>query len=219
MLKQILWESGGAIVALISGIYFYRKLNAFYRIMFLELLLCLLLYSLSHLVTSYQRNHNVPENNHWVFNINTASETVVLLFAAYSFFSTKPFKLTIVFTICAFIAIFSLLLIYNGPLQFNVTGYSIESFIIIITFSTVIFVCTRNGFATKCEVWASAGLVLFFAGNLPYFSAFNFLTSNYFRVSESMYLFFTLTLQHVRFLLLAIGFYFSYRTLHLQSKF
>jgi hypothetical protein len=209
MLLEKIIESFGTVIAACIGIVCYRKMNVFYRILFIQLISWLILYVLSYVVTGYQKNRNLPENNQWVFNIQILCETTLLLFAANSYFEKQFAKRLIMLCWILFLFFFAGQIAYNGFYDLSVTSLTLESILMIIIYTLILFRCFYETFAVEIrspEVWASIGLILYFGCNLPYFSLFNYLNNHYLNMSETLHRYITDGFSNIRYILLAIGF-------------
>jgi len=209
MLSEIIIESFGLVVATFVGIFYYRLVNGFYRLLFIQLISWLFLYVLSYMVTEYQRSKGMSQNNQWVFNLQILFETTLLLFAANLFFQNKFAKRMLMFTWVLFLLFYASRIVAGNFFEFDVASYSVESILIIVVYTLILFTSFYEVFTIevrKPEVWASTGLILYFGCNLPYFSLFNFLNNNYPEMSETLHKHVTDVFSNVRYLMLAIGF-------------
>jgi hypothetical protein len=209
MLLDIIVESFGMILATCIGVICYKKMNMFYRLLFIQLISWLILYILSYGVTEYQKHKHLSENNQWVFNIQLFCETTLLCFAANCYFEKRFAKRLVMLSWMLFLFFFFGRLASNGFFEFNVISYSAESILMLAIYTLILFQCFYETFTIEVkspEVWASIGLVLYFGCNLPYFSLFNYLNSHYLNMSETLHRHITDVFSNIRYILLAIGF-------------
>lgn len=212
MLVEIVIESFGAVVAGIVGFVTYRRLNSFYRSLFIQLLTWLILYLVSYVVTEYQRYTRATGNNHWVFNLNILFETLFLLVAARNFFIGIFMKRVILIFVAVFIFVSMILHLRGDFLTFNVPVYILESILVILIYTYLLFKCFYEIFTEetrRSEIWSSVGIILYFGCNLPYFSLFHFLNTHYINMSITLQDHITDVLSNIRYLLLAIGFWMA----------
>lgn len=212
MLVQLTRESLTVLLAICIGLLSFRRMNNFSTSLFFQLVGWLFTYVLSYTVTIYQERHQLPKNNHWVFNLNIFVETSLLALAAYHYFESMNYKKIIVITYMIYSMVFIYLLSSKGIYTFSIPAYITES-IIIITFYSIILLNSFRNFTPqdrRPEIWMSTGILLYFACNLPYFSLYNFLTQNYPDLTAALFLI-TEILANLRYLFLAIGFWIIWK--------
>ncbi len=207
---HILKEAACIFTAVIAGIFSRKQMDRFHLFIFFQLLTGFFFYILSYLVIVYQRANNLGLNNHWVFNLNTLVETSLLSIAALSFLKTKADKNLVTFLYVLFVIAVLSLLSVNGWLVFSVPAYAAESFVVVAMYSLILyryFGQNRPSKTGNSEIWICTGLLIYFAGNLPYFSLFNFFNAHYPALSKSFHAIITEILANVRYLLVAVGFW------------
>jgi len=210
MILQIIRESLIVFIALFFGLRAYKYMRRFHTIVFMQLIAWILIYILSYGVTVFQKQKGIPMNNQWLFNINMMVETILLSTAAYIFFNEK-FKKMLTIILLIFFLFFAIIeFIRDGFYLFNVQVYIVQSLVVALLFSKILFDCFYNNrfFKLKLpELLISAGILLFFACNLPYLSLFNYLNENYARESLFLFQIITEVLSNMRYLLLTVGFW------------
>jgi hypothetical protein len=207
---DVVFESFGAMLAACVGFITYERMNRFYRLLYEQLMIWLVLYIVSYVVTDFQRSFWLGQNNHWVFNLNILIETTFLLLSARSYFEKVIAKKIILFSCIFFLFISLILHSVNNFFIFNESIYVIESILIVIIYTFILFRCFYETFTIEVkspEIWASIGLILYFGCNLPYFSLFNYLNTHYLSMSEILQDRITDVLSNIRYLLLAVGFW------------
>jgi hypothetical protein len=214
MLYQIIKESLPIIIAFLIGIIAFKKMNAFYRLLFAQLTAWILIYILSYLITENQKSRGIPQNNQWIFNINILIETTLLMSAAYYYFHHTSMKYLMMAFYFIFVCVFTGLIMHDGYLRYSHFGQLMGSLIIVIAFTLILrdfFFKDKKALFLKPEFWACGGLLLYFTCNIPYISLFNYLNENYPQESEFLLHFITDVLANFRYYFLAISFWLIQR--------
>lgn len=217
----LLTEISCISLAIFFGILAFRKLDRFFQILLLQVVIWSLFYALSHGVTIYQQEHHLPIDNQWLMNIHLIVETGLLLTAAWF---VLPEMLRTVLTIGAF----SLFLFAFG-IQVRSQGFGtylnyadVAACIgITLVFSMVLYTFgQRNGspFWTSPEKWACLGILLYFACSVPYVSMMHYLETNNPEVNTFLYYLISGVLANTRYLLLALACWMIYRNAKKQTS-
>jgi hypothetical protein len=209
---QIINEELSQLLALAAGLYAFRSLSLFARGLFAQLLVWMLFYVASYMLTSYQEAHEQTTNNQLLFNIHMPLEAALLSFAAWRFFSPGLSRRLVVVSYVFFLVIYALLLRVKGWQVFNHLGSVAEALLITALYAALLFRMLRiRSWRASPELWACLGLLVFFACNVPYFSMFDYL--NTYRPTLSLRLFNLINddLANVRYLSLAFSFWMARR--------
>lgn len=208
-------------LALFGGVVVFRRLDRFFRILLLQVFVWSLFYLISHLVTKYQQAHLLPMDNQWLMNIHMILETGLLLAAAWF---VLPKMLRTGLTIGAFSLFLIVFMIQVGSQGFRIyLNYADVTACIGITvvFSIVLNVFgqrTNTPFWVSPEKWACLGILLYFACSVPYVSMMGYLERNNPKVNTFLYYLISGVLANVRYLLLALAYWMSYRNAKKQTS-
>ena len=208
-------------LVLFFGVLAFRKLDLFFRILFLQVVIWSLFYTFSHVITTYQQAHHLPIDNQWLMNIHLIVETGLLLTAAWI---VLPKMLRTVLTIGAF----SLFLLAFG---IQVRGQGFGTYLnyadvaacigITLVFSMVLYTFgQRTGvpFWESPEKWACLGILLYFACSVPYVSMMHYLEMNNPKVNTFLYYLISGFLANTRYLLFALACWMIYRNAKKQTS-
>jgi len=208
---QIINESLSLVIAFILGIRVYSSMNMFSRLLFFQLCGWLLFYCLGHLVTSLQPEGN--KNNHFIYNISLVFETTLLLLSAGIILKTR-FKYLLILAFCGFTTIYLLHMYSQGIHVYALTAdiYSSLVFSFIFTFVLYRLFLNESSPFFMPEFWMILGLLIYFACSIPYLSFFSFLGKQEKLKSLGIYHFINDNLSNIRYIMLAIGFWFFTRT-------
>lgn len=207
--------------AIFLGILAFRKLDRFFRVLLLQVMVWSLFYVFSHVITSYQKAHLLPIDNRWLMNIHLIVETGLLLIAAWFIL---PKMLRTVLPIGAF----SFFLIVFG-IQVGNQGFEdylnyadvAECIVITLVFSIVLFTFGQQGrvpFWASPEKWACLGILLYFACSVPYVSMMGYLERENPEVNTFLYYLISGVLANVRYFLLALAYWMIYRNAKKQRS-
>jgi hypothetical protein len=193
-----------AIVALWIGFFAYKKLSIFYQLLFFQVLVYVILDCIS-----------VPfmPHNSWIINLLVPVETALLFTAAHSYFNTSKSKYVL---LGIYILFFAVYLLDIGCLT-GVNNFAFHASIAEGVLATGIFISVlyfqldqgMNAFNSWPITFICLGMVLYFAGSIPYLS-----TLFYFNRKDpvlNLKLFHNIIglLAHVRYIGLALGFYLA----------
>jgi hypothetical protein len=206
---HFLVESLLLLVALISGIAAFRKMNVFHKTIFLQLLVWMVFYAASYVVTTWQKNRDLPQNNHAVFNIHLLFETGILMAAVRNYFDVPWKKRLVIWILPAFMAVYVVQVYHTGLHQFANYADTTACFALTLLYALALYQAFHSGGSwwRTPEVYICAGILVYFACSIPYITAFGYLQSNFPELSRSLYYLVINGLNNERYLLLAIGFW------------
>lgn len=209
MPTQVIIEIASVIVASCMGMIAYRSMNKFYRVVFLQLLTWLLLYSIARVVTHYQKSHGEIQNNQWVFNIQILIETSLLTLSAYysGYLKEKQF-LSVPYGLFLILYLFGIS--REGFFILNANAYLFECLFMTSCYCMILFRALkveRTQTIKEPLLWTATGLLIYFACNTPYFGLFHLLNSSYASVSKNLHMVIIDSVSNIRYISLAISFW------------
>ena len=174
---QILIESISLILAFVFGIYSYKFMNQFSRLLFVQLCFWIFFYFFSYVLLFYQTINNFPKNNHWLFNISMVFETFFLLSASYIYFIKVNLKRLPAIFLVIFFSLFLFEIHIRGYVVFANYSYIAESFCLITMYILILYdQFEKHPFnwykAPKALI--SVGILVYFICNVPYLSLMNY---------------------------------------------
>ena len=207
---QFIYESFSLFIALSAGIYAYRYMSSFARTLFFQLLVWIFFYLVSYLITLYQIQSQLVQNNQWIFNIYIILETLLLSIASYRYLQDAGSKY-LAFTLYGlFLLVMLAQLSMAGYSGFANYGVAIAGILVTILYTLILYrqftVDTSSKIRTP-EIWAGIGLVIYFACDVPYFSLFSYLNTYHLKLSSFLFHVITDVLANIRYLLLAVTFW------------
>jgi hypothetical protein len=207
-------ETSCLSLAVFFGLLAFRRMDRFFRVLFLQVLIWSVFYTASHLITWYQQAKHIPIDNQWLLNMHMIIETGVLLTAAWFIL---PEMLRTVLSLGAF-SLFLLAFAFQAWSQGFGTylNYADVAACIGITlvFSVVLYHAgqrTHTAFLESPEKWACLGILLYFACSVPYVSMMNYLEKINPNVNTFLYYLISGVLANIRYLLLALACWMIYR--------
>ena len=207
---QFINEALALTIALGMGIYAYSYMNKFTRTLFFQLVAWIIIYLFSRGLTIYQSIHNVTMNDQWIFNIQIPLELLLLTMAACYFLKDKLSRYLALTLYILFLIIILLQFKISGPEVFINYGMVASGFSITVLYSMILYRKFKSGspyWKQSPELWASLGLIIYFACNIPYFSLFTYLNSHHPALSTKLFLFITDVLANIRYIFLAVAFW------------
>ena len=214
MVQRVVIESLVLLLAFLTGFSAFKKMQKYERVCFLQLIIWMIFYGISHIIILRQAMHHEVQNNQWLYNISTFIEIALLLMAAYFFYDDSKIKKLITVCLLIYMSIDLFTLYAQGWQKFNVIGFVIGTMFITIWYAHVLYTVIskrteQSGLAPM--FWICTGILLFYVCNLPYFSFFNYLNTNHLQLSVFFYKIITQVLANIRYLFLGLGFWLVMR--------
>jgi hypothetical protein len=209
MALQILIEFLIVALAGIMGVFSFKGMNLFFRLLYVQLLAWITIYVLSIVVTENQKMQGLPPDNQWLFNVNMFVESFFLFFAAFIWQDAKPFKKLIAIIYFIFLFTFLFLVSKKGFFIFNDYACAFESLVVIFVYGLILrqnFYDKTDSIYKKPERWVCVGLILYFSCVVPYASFFQLINHQTPKLGKALAHIPEL-LTNVRYLLLGIGFW------------
>ncbi len=210
MMQQLLYEATSQLIALAAGICSFHYMDKFMRMLFYQLVTWQVIYWCSRAYTAYQQSMGLEMNNHWIFNIQIPLELLLLIIATCYFFKDKLSQRLAIISYTLFLLTVILQLKLSGPTAFISYGVVVAGIIVTTLYTLILYKQFHSDHLAWIQspvIWASTGLVIYFACNIPYFSMFDYLNTKHAALSEKLFHFITDVLANIRYLFLAIAFW------------
>ena len=208
-------------LAIFFGLLAFRRLDRFFQILLLQVIVWSLFYTFSHVITSYQQAHQLPIDNQWLMNTHLIVETGLLLIAAW-FILPKMLRTVLPIGAFSFFLIVFGIQVWNQGFEDYLNYADVAACIAItLVFSMVLFTFGQRGnvpFWTSPEKWACLGILLYFACSVPYVSMMGYLERKSPEVNTFLYYLISGVLANVRYLLLALAYGMIYRNAKKQKS-
>ena len=207
---QVIKESFILFVACGVGGYTFKELNGFLKISCFQAVLGMVNYAGARAVTIYQKSHDLPLNNQWVFNIYILLECGLLLWAGYVYFNNKRAGRYIIAGFVIFLVIYVYQLSKQGFLLFANYAFLTEGIVTVSLYIFILFgsvVKRQPPRRIKPEFWLSLGLIMYFAGNVPYMGLVHYFQKLSADLNTLLFYFITDVLGNLRYLMAAISFW------------
>lgn len=211
---QILIKSLSPAIAIVIGLYSYKYMDRFFRLLFWQVLFYLFLFSMSYVVTNYQIAHQMKENNQWLFNISLFFETILLTLALFKCLNKKS-KILELTTLGLLMIFFLIQMALNGFYNYNKYGDIVECIFLTVLILNILYDLLNNSQhnnGSKPIIWALIGLLFYFACSIPYISLMDFLELNHPKLNTFLARLINGFLANIRYLCLAVSFYLIRRT-------
>jgi hypothetical membrane protein len=203
---QVFKETCIPVLALLSGLYSFKYLDRFLKILLLQLGIYLAVVMAAYFITPGTQTNP----NQWLYNVYIFLETVLLLTAAFFLTQNKEKRAGIIFLFTVFLVVFLTHITLKSITFFSSYAFIAEGITVLIVYGYIVYRETfvnGNSLSDSPVLWASLGLLIFFICNVPYFSLFDFLNKNYPHAAKLLFQIITDVLANVRYLLLAISFW------------
>jgi hypothetical protein len=195
------------LLAVAIGLYRYRSLDQFHRLMLLLAVIAIIIDWSANRVLAYQVSIGLPVdqmNNQWVYNIYIAIEPVLLLWAARMHFD-KPIQQTrLSIGILVFLVIYLSEIIIGRYDQLANISYLVGAVIVVPVYQVILFIKMRQSAMPLWELpefWLCSGISIYFACNSPYIGLMHHLSAD---LSNQLF-YITAILAIVRYLFLCIS--------------
>jgi len=211
---QAIKESLFLFLSFCVGLYAFRYLSLFYRIVFLQVCLALLCFVAAHAIVAYQQANHLPQNNHWMYNIYIFLEGGMLISASMLFFQERSAKKIILAGLALFVLTFFFQMMRDGIWLFANNALIIEGVIIVLIYLVVLYRAVQDAafhWKSSPELWLCLALALYFGCNVPFMGMLHYLYAHYPEATKMLFYVITDVLGSVRYLLFAISFWLVYR--------
>jgi hypothetical protein len=207
---QLFIEIFSLFIALLTGIFAYRYLNAFFRLLFWQLIAWIAFYTLGYVVTIAQTLQGKPADNQWLMNIHLLVESGLLLAAARVSFSGKRLKTAALIVFGLVLAVFTFLSFRQG-----ITVYFHHADVAVCIIVTVFYLGLLFHFNFRPpgkggyfpEKLASTGILAYFACSVPYVAFMGYLQRHDPGLNSVLYHLINDVLANLRYLSLAFAFW------------
>ena len=196
------------------GYLSYKKTNFFFKLIFYQALYtgCTTIVAIIH--RNYVLGQNRIVNNHWLGNINLFIELSILFYAFWVFFN-KPWEKKIVL-------IAYLLFVLSFVTSWWQQGFWVKLNYADLTscfFMTPILVYAYYLIAQDKDIsiWKSPekiaimGMLVYFAGSVPFIAMWDYLMTNSPKVLAYLYISINYTIAYIRYIFVGIAFWLIYK--------
>lgn len=210
-------ESLTTILAALIGLLVFKQMNVFYRLLYVQTVIYLILDCIGYLLQHITRDHNS-----WIYNIVIVIETAFLLYAAQVYFSNATSRFILSLSFFFFITVYTANIVFSREGFWGFAFYGAISECVIITCVFLLILCVefmrKEQLSSKLPMLLIAiGMILYFAGSIPDLSAAMTLEKQDPELNKKLFLSIVVVLAEFRYLFVAIAFFLMYRntkTLH-----
>ena len=170
------------LITLAIGVWSYRSMNKFWRLLFLQIVVYAITLLVSYIVTYYQKSHGQNENTLAVYNVYMLIEISILLAAAHVYFNTKVSKYLAFTGYGLFLVVFFIQIRQNNIYTFANYASATQSTVLTLFYGVILyqhFALHSASLLKEAEIWMCAGLLMFLAGCIPYITMINYMQKNY----------------------------------------
>lgn len=207
---RILIESMSLMLAAGLGLFVYTKMNRFQRFIFVMLLIWIVSYILSYVVTSYQASRGLRLNNIAVHNGTILATASILSLAGYGIIQSLRLKKIIQYLYLLFLCIYVWCIYDRGWDAFANNAFFAECFIVLAIYAFVLYqkLHEQNGkWYMSPEVWISLGLIIYFSCVVPLISVREYLIRENIQLSVFLFYLINDSFANLMYLFIAVGFY------------
>jgi hypothetical protein len=193
-------------LAFIMGLFAFKSLTLFYRVIFFQVM--------SYLIVLYLTYSVTPENIHWIYNIYLPFEMAMLMGGGIIYFKRLKERMIMALSFLFFLIIY--LIQINGSLKSFANFASVVEGVIMMVIYLIIlnnqFSFSTFSLRTSPLFWLCLGSAIYFSGTIPLLSIFNFANRNF--LTEHAILFNAIVdvLANIRYLFIAISFWLCFKS-------
>lgn len=173
------------VPAIVVGGYWFKRLSLPFRLIWLQVLLALCIESAGRYISI-----NLHHYNTWLFNCYTlVGEVWLLAWVAYLFLRQRSLRLIILPSMLVVTAIWQYG-VYTEGINLQYSPFMLASFVFnIIIYLVILFYHSlgKRLFMQNPVVWYSLSVIVFFAGALPYYGAFNYMREHHPELLKSLF--------------------------------
>ena len=172
-MRSLLWALPGKILALVAGIYYYRRLQFEYRLILLQVALAFIAECFGEYLI-FQHQYNT-----WSFNIYILADMLLTGWCARLLLAKYKYSYLVTYML-AFLTVWWVIEIYDhgifhwATLFFTGSCVLLVSLYIVVLFNKLLF---TKKIIKEPAFWLSISVILYFGCCLPYFGMLNYLVS------------------------------------------
>ncbi len=205
---EIIMDLSTTIIAVGIGAIVFKKLDSFYRLLFWQVAVYLLLDPLAIFVA------HCHLYNAWVYDLQILVEMVLLLSAAQVYFNSTQSKPVLLILFCCFLILFGVDVFYltgNVKLAYHAAVW--EDIVLSCICISILYFQLRkvNTYSSVAMVMASIGMIIYFACSIPYICIMYYLDQKDHPLAQELFQDIVVVLADLRYFLIAIAFFLASR--------
>ena len=200
---SLLFVIAGKIVALTAGLMFFRYLSLPYRLMMLQVFLGMMAEVTGRYIVVRYHAHNI-----WLFNYYWLIELWVVGLAGILLLRNIALRRAFVGLLLIPTVLWIYCIYKNGNGIHPSPALTAIGTALVVIFITVLFHASFNmqKLATQPVFWLCLSVIVFFSGNVPFYSLFNYIYDTDPELLKKLFNI-TLVLNHIRYPIVAFSFY------------
>jgi hypothetical protein len=202
------------IVAIFFGAFAFKKSKILFRLFFIQITYTMLVEVIKKFHHIYQTNNKIPINNLWIGNINLLVEQSIIFLALYVFLSKRWEKNTTIVLYLTFVTSY-LLNIYGNSFWDDLNYADLMScFLLTFVLVYIYFQIAQSQitpFWKSPEKIAIMGLLIYYAGSIPFIAMWDYLMTNSMKVLGYLYYGINYSIALIRYIFLGIAFWLLYK--------
>jgi len=214
---QLLHEAGSLLLAFVLGWYAFKRMDTFFRIVFVQVSVWLFCYISSYVVTIFQKTYGLEQNNQWVMNIHMILETSILLFAASKQLKHRAERVFVATAYGVFLTVVILSLISKGPFIYFNNADVTECLIMTTVYTYILYRLIWKGESTRqntAGIVLCIGLLIYFACSVPLIAMLHLMEKHDPETGSFLFYIINDVTANLRYLLTAVAFWLVGRTIH-----
>ncbi len=218
---QVIKESAFLFLAFGIGVYTFKKLDLFYKVIFFQVVMAVAVYLSSYAITLYQRKNGLQLNNQWLFNVYVFLEAILLIVAGLIYFEKRKVRLSIMVCLILFLLVFWYQILTMGSTHFANYALIAEGVILILIYFAILytqFSVPSFSWRASPEFWLCIGLIVYFGCNVPFMSMIHYMNLHYPKLNELLFHFITDVLGNMRYFFVTISFWLFFRQHTMKVK-
>lgn len=204
-LTNFIRDTGTQILALSVGLFFYKRLNLFAKLLLLQVGISLVNFGLAKVISHYDGD----SNNQITYSFYVLIESLIVFFAAYVYEprlrNRKFFGLGLFLILASYLIQFLISGFHKLPIYAFLTSSIFISAIHLYVLYEVVTNKEDHAFA-KAIIVLNLGVIVSFVCMAPYMAVFNYLNANDIKISIQLYNWVLLSCSNFRYLSYLIGF-------------
>jgi len=196
--------------AFIAGCFTWKRLSPFFKVLFLQVLVWIIVYTCGNIITYQQQLINQPVDNQWLMNIHLVLETGLLLWAAQFMYRKTNGRWFLIAGGAGFAVVYIAQVALNGFQHYLHYADLTECIVITLVFAPILH-NSPNGKTGLSLRTACVALLVYFACSVPYVSFMDYLQQHSPELNSRLYHFISDVLANLRYALIALAFVIHYR--------
>ncbi len=202
------------LLVFLIGILSLKKSSIFFKLIFFQVVYTCLTTVVAILYKKYQIDHGMVVNNMWLGNINLFIELSIIFYAFRIYLKESWIKKSVTIAYLIFVSVYALTGWQQG--FWVILNYAdlTSCFLMTLILVYAYFIVSQE---KNISIWKSPeklaimGMLIYFAGSIPFIAMWDYLITNSPKVLALLYVGINYTIAYIRYIFVGIAFWLIYK--------